>query len=101
DAPKTGGVVRIKLKDDAGDYTLRVGKAQEGSNRYLAKDGSDTVYVISSWASDWATAEPAKFEKIEAKEAGKTAGPAGLPPGLAGLPPGLAGKIPPRPAGKK
>ncbi len=101
DAPKTGGVVRIKLKDDAGDYTLRVGKAQEGSNRYLAKDGADTIYVISSWASDWATAEPAKFEKTEKKEGGKTAGPAGLPPGLAGLPPGLAGKIPPRPAGKK
>jgi hypothetical protein len=40
-----------------------VGKTQEGSNRYVAKSGSDTVYVISSWAADWATAEPSKFEK--------------------------------------
>jgi len=97
EAPKSGGVIRIKLKDDAGDYTIRVGKVQEGSNRYLVKDGKDTVYVVSSWAADWATAEASKFEKSEAKEGDGPAKPAGLPPGL---PPGLAGKIPGHP-GKK
>jgi hypothetical protein len=64
DAAASGGRVRIKLKDDAGDYTLLVGKTQKGANRFVKREGGDgTVYVISSWAADWAVAEPGKFEK--------------------------------------
>ncbi len=70
DDPLThGGVVRIKLKDDAGDFTVKVGNKQEGSNRYVIEEGDDdTVYVISGWAADWATAEQEKFQKPKPKE---------------------------------
>jgi hypothetical protein len=56
-----GGILRVKLKDDAGDYEVRVGNKQEGSNRYLVKEGDPTVYVITSYAADWVTAKPEKF----------------------------------------
>ena len=83
DAPlKEGGVVRIKMKDDSATHELHIGSLQEGSNRYLLKKGGDgTVYVVSSWAADWATAEPKKFEKSEEKPAGE-----GPPPGMPGMP---------------
>jgi hypothetical protein len=68
-AATEGGVVKISLKDDGGEHILKVGKSQEGSNRYLAKEGDETVYVVSSWAADWATAEPTKFQKAEEKPA--------------------------------
>lgn len=64
DAAASGGKLRIKLKDDAGDYTLLVGKTQKGANRFVKREGGDgTIFVISSWAADWAVAEPSKFEK--------------------------------------
>jgi hypothetical protein len=70
DAAETnGGVVQIKLKDNAGDITIKVGKASKGSSRFAQKDGADgTVYVISSWSGDWATADHAKFEKSDDKK---------------------------------
>jgi hypothetical protein len=72
DAAANGGRVRIKLKDDAGDYTLLVGKTQKGANRFVKREGGDgTVYVISSWAADWAVAEPSKFEKKDDKKPGE------------------------------
>ncbi len=68
DAAETnGGVVHIKLKDNAGDLTVKVGKVQKGTSRWAMKDGSDTLYALSSWAADWATAEPSKFEKGDDK----------------------------------
>ncbi len=96
DALSEGGVIRIKLKDDAGDFTVKVGKKQEGSNRYALKEGGDgTIYVVSSWAADWATAETEKFQKPEEKEGEEDAkggpkGPPGMPPGMKmpGPPPG-------------
>ncbi len=76
DEPLThGGVVRIKLKDDTGDFTVKLGKTQEGSNRYAVQEGGDgTVYVVSSWAADWATAEAEKYQKAEEKDDGKDKG---------------------------
>ncbi|MDI1475522.1 DUF4340 domain-containing protein [Polyangium sp. y55x31] len=70
DAAETnGGVVQIKLKDNAGDITVKVGKTSKGSSRFAQKDGGDgTVYVISSWSGDWATADRAKFEKSDDKK---------------------------------
>jgi len=69
DAETNGGVVEIKLKDNAGDLKIKVGKTSKGSSRFAQKDGGDgTVYVISSWSSDWATADRAKFEKSDEKK---------------------------------
>lgn len=66
DAPES--TVVINLKDNAGKFTLKVGKTATGSNRYAQKEGDNTVFVIGSFAGDWATAEVTKFEK--AKDAG-------------------------------
>lgn len=64
-----GGVVKIKLKDNAGDFTVNVGKTAKGQSRYATKEGGDgTIYVISSWSADWALAEPKRFEKSEKKD---------------------------------
>jgi hypothetical protein len=84
-----GGIVRIKLKDDAGEFELKVGKEHEKGNRYLVKEGGDgTVYVVTSWAADWATAEVEKFQKSDEPEPPK--GRPGMPPGMpGGLPPGM------------
>lgn len=67
-ADKEGGVVKVKLKDNAGDLVIRVGKIQKGTSRWAWKDGGDTLYAISSWSADWATAEPSKFEKSDDKK---------------------------------
>ena len=65
---ENGGVIHVKLKDNAGDLTIKVGKVSKGTSRWAMKDGGDILYAISSWAADWATAEPAKFEKGDDKK---------------------------------
>ncbi|WP_437535375.1 DUF4340 domain-containing protein [Sorangium sp. So ce726] len=68
-AASNGGIITIKLKDNAGDFAVKVGKTAKGSSRYATKEGGDgTVYVLSSWSADWAVAEPKKFEKAEKKD---------------------------------
>ncbi len=68
-AATNGGVIKIKLKDNAGDFTINVGKVAKGSSRYATKEGGDgTVYVISSWSADWAVADQKRFEKSEKKD---------------------------------
>jgi len=59
---KPQATVSITLKDNAGKYVLKVGKTATGTTRYASKDGSETVYVIPSAASDWVTADVTKFE---------------------------------------
>ena len=82
-----GGLLRITMKDDAAGYELSVGSGQEGSNRYVSKKGGDgTIYVIGSWAADWALAEPKKFEKTEAPEGGPPKGMPKMPMGMPGMP---------------
>ena len=66
-----------------------MGKTAKGTSRYAIKDGGDgTVYTVSSWAADWATADSKKFEKGEGdKKAAPPGGmPAGMPPGMQGMP---------------
>jgi len=76
-AAENGGVIHIVLKDNAGDYTIKVGKTSKASSRFAIKEGGDgTVYVLSSWSADWAVAEPKKFEKSEKKD-DKKPGPGG------------------------
>jgi hypothetical protein len=87
-AAETGGVVHIKLKDGAGEITVKVGKTAKGTSRYAIKDGGDgTVYTVSSWSADWATGAQSKFEK--GADDKKGAPPGGMPPGMQGLPPGM------------
>jgi hypothetical protein len=81
EAAKDGGVVHIKLKDNGGDLTVKVGKVSKGTSRYAIKDGGDgTVYVLSSWSADWATADHAKFEKTDDKGKDKKGGAPTPPP---------------------
>jgi hypothetical protein len=69
EAEANGGLIEIKLKDNAGDIKIKVGKTSKGSSRYALKDGGDgTVYVISSWSADWAVADHGKFEKADDKK---------------------------------
>lgn len=89
-------VVTVTLKDGAGTYKLLVGKVSNGTSHYAKKDGSDVVYTISSWPSEWATAELKKFQKAD-KDAG-AATPPSMPPGMGGMPgmpPGMMGGMPP------
>ncbi|MEZ4301567.1 MAG: DUF4340 domain-containing protein [Polyangiaceae bacterium] len=74
-AATEGGIVKIKLKDNAGDYTITVGKTSKGSSRFAKKDGSDVVFTVSSWAADWATNAPTKFEKGDKKDEPKDEAP--------------------------
>ncbi len=86
-------VVTISLKDNAGTYKLMVGKISTGSSHYAKKDGSDVIYTISSWPSEWATADLKKFQKAD-KDAGAPAAPPGM--GMGGMPPGMGmGGMPP------
>jgi hypothetical protein len=68
-AAEEGGVIRVKMKDGNGDFTVKVGKKQENDNRFLVKEGGDgTVYVVSSWSANWAVADKEKFSKPEEKK---------------------------------
>jgi hypothetical protein len=69
EAAENGGVVKITLKDGAGEHIIKVGKTSKGSSRYAMKEGGDgTIFVLSSWSADWATAEKTKFEKADDKK---------------------------------
>lgn len=67
--------VTITLKDNAGKYVLKVGKTGTGTTRYVQKDGSDTIYTISSFTADWALADEAKFQEAADAGAKKDSGP--------------------------
>lgn len=84
-AATEGGLVRIKLKDDAGDKVIKVGKVSKGSSRFASEEGGDTVYVLSSWTADWAVAEPSKFEKKDEKKDDKGEGDKAEPGDLGDL----------------
>ncbi|PIE06157.1 MAG: hypothetical protein CSA75_00985 [Sorangium cellulosum] len=83
---KPVAVITIVLKDEAGTHTLSFGKTSSGSSRYVKKNGDDTVYILGSWASDWAVAKVDKFQKSDDDKKGKPA--AGGPPGgMPAMPP--------------
>jgi len=90
DAPE--GTMVVTLKDNAGKYTLKVGKVSTGTLHYAQKEGSPTIYVISNWPSEWAVAAPSKFQfpaDAGAKDGGKDTGAPSMPPGMDGIPPGM------------
>jgi Domain of unknown function (DUF4340) len=87
DAPE--GTMTVTLKDNAGKYTIKVGKVATGTSRYAQKEGSPTTFVISSWPSEAATAEVSKFQfpaDAGAKDAGKDKNPKLEMPGMPGMP---------------
>jgi hypothetical protein len=52
---------------DGGKQVVTLGTTAE-SNRWVMKRGADEIWSISSWAGDWATAGPDKFQKTEEKK---------------------------------
>jgi hypothetical protein len=87
---KPDSTLTITLKDNAGKLGLRVGKVATGTSRYAQKDGSDTIFVIGSYASDHITSEVSRFQKALDGGAPADAGPAAppRPPMPRGMPPG-------------
>lgn len=67
--------VVITLEDGA-KRELSVGSNAEGTSRWVKTAGNDQIYSISSWAGDWTTAEPSKFQKKEDKDKKDAAGDA-------------------------
>jgi hypothetical protein len=93
---KPVAVVTIGLKDDAGTLKIFFGNTSSGSSRYAKKDKGDLVYVIGSWASDWAVAKPEKFQKPDEKDKGKDKGKGDKPSEPDEAPPNM---MPPMPEG--
>jgi hypothetical protein len=92
DAPE--GKATVTLKDGAGTYVLKIGKTSSGTSRYAIKDGSEVVYTVSQYPTDWVLADMAKFQKPDPKvDAGAPKGPPGMPPGMGGM--GGMGGMPP------
>ena len=62
---KPTATIAIVLKDDGGSIRLVVGDTSSGSSRYAKKDGDDMVYIVGTWAAEWATAKIDKFVKSD------------------------------------
>jgi hypothetical protein len=58
---KPDASVTITLKDGAGTYELLVGKTGTGTNRFAKKSNDDTIFQITNFASEWATADASKY----------------------------------------
>lgn len=74
---KPEATVVLTLKDGAGRYELQIGKA-DGSDRWAKKAGSDQVYKLGSFVTDWATSDASKFQA--AVDAGAGDGGGAKPP---------------------
>jgi hypothetical protein len=72
-AAPEGGVVRIKMKDGT-EHVFRIGKKQKGANRFVKYGDNATIFVVSSFAADWATDGPSRFEKKDDKKGDKKPG---------------------------
>jgi hypothetical protein len=88
---KPSATLVITLNDGA-KREIKVGSTAEGTSRWVQASGVPEFVSISSWAAEWATAEPKKFQKPEeAKDGGAPAmGDAAAKP---------AGSAKPKPAG--
>ena len=94
---KPAATLVITLNDGA-KREVKVGATAEGSSRWTKASGVGEVVSISSWAADWALAEPKKFQKAADKKDDKDkpmkiGGPPGMPMGgphgMGGPPPGM------------
>jgi hypothetical protein len=76
DAPSA--TVTVTLKDNAGKYTLKVGKTSSGESHYAQKEGDSTVYVVSQYPLGFVLANVDKYQQpadagtdAAAKDSGK------------------------------
>ena len=56
--------VTFHLKNGPSTTALLVGSVSTGTNHWAKRGDDDTIYQITSFASDWATADAAKFESV-------------------------------------
>ncbi len=54
--------ITINLKDNAGKYTLKIGKTASGTSRYAQKEGDPTIFVVAQYLADWGI-DTSKFQK--------------------------------------
>ncbi len=64
---KPTATVELTLSDGA-KREIKVGATAEGTSRWVRASGVSDLVSISSWAADWALAEPTKFQKTEEKK---------------------------------
>jgi hypothetical protein len=70
EAEETGGVLHIRLKGAGGDRTMKIGRlstkvdrwAIKGARWAIKEGGDGTLYALSPWTADWATADAKRFE---------------------------------------
>jgi hypothetical protein len=95
---KPAATVVITLNDGA-KRELKVGSTAEGTARWVQASGVTDLVSISSWAAEWALAEPKKFQKADEKKDDAAANPHGgatpTPPAPSAKP--AAPKAPPAP----
>jgi hypothetical protein len=72
---KPEGTVTVHLKDGK-PIDLLVGNVSTGTNRWAKRGDDDTIYQITSYASDWATADTSKFQSAADAGAPPAASPA-------------------------
>lgn len=86
------GKATITLKDGAGTYVVKVGKTSSGTSHYAMKDGSEVVYTVAQFPSDWILGDVGKFQKPDPKvDAGAPKAAADPHGGMPGMPPGMMG----------
>ncbi len=89
---KPAATVVFALSDGA-KREVKVGATAEGSSRWVQATGVAELVSISSWAADWALAEPKKFQKAEERKDDAAKPPGSATPAGSGKPPA------PKPAG--
>ncbi len=99
--PPTATVL-ITLNDGA-KRELKVGSTAEGTARWVQASGVSDLVSISSWAAEWALAEPKKFQKSDEKKPEDAANPHGgaAPPAGSAKPASSAKPAAPKPAAPK
>jgi len=90
--------VLISLNDGA-KREVKVGATAEGTARWVQATGLADLVSISSWAAEWALAEPKKFQKAEEKKDDKKDGGTDAP--ATATPPASAKPAAPKPAAPK
>jgi hypothetical protein len=73
--------------DSAETTTLLVGNEVQDGNRYVQRQGNDTIFVVSRFMADRLVPNAATFQQSAEPEAG-AAPPGGMP---GGMPPGMGG----------
>jgi hypothetical protein len=61
---KPEATVTVHLKDDAQTPVLLVGGVSSGTNRWVKRGDDDAIYQVTSYVSDWATSDSAKYQSV-------------------------------------